>query len=78
MPTLFTIFGIRFFFYSDEHLPIHVHIENGDGIAKFNVEPHVKLVNNRGIKEKDLKKAEKIVEMYREDIILKWKEYHGE
>ncbi|MDD3052655.1 MAG: DUF4160 domain-containing protein [Candidatus Cloacimonetes bacterium] len=44
---------MRFFFYSDEHLPIHVHIENGDGIAKFNVEPHVKLVSNRGIKKKD-------------------------
>ena len=28
MPTIFEIFGLRFYFYSDEHLPIHVHIEN--------------------------------------------------
>ena len=35
MPTLLTIFGLRFFFYSDEHAPIHVHVENSDGRAKF-------------------------------------------
>ncbi len=34
MPTLFELFGMRFYFYSLEHLPIHVHIENGDGRAK--------------------------------------------
>ena len=28
MPTLFELFGMRFFFYSLEHLPIHVHVEN--------------------------------------------------
>ena len=26
MPTLFELFGMRFFFYSLEHLPIHVHV----------------------------------------------------
>jgi len=25
MPTLLNIFGLRFYFYSDEHLPIHIH-----------------------------------------------------
>jgi len=29
MPTLLTIFGFRFFFYLDEHEPIHVHIACG-------------------------------------------------
>lgn len=55
MPTLFTIFGLRFYFYADEHLPIHVHIENGDGRPKINVEP-IELVYNKGIKVQDLKK----------------------
>ena len=53
MPELFRLFGIRFFFFSNEHLPIHVHIENGDGDAKFEIKP-VKLVNNNGIKNKTL------------------------
>ncbi|MFI3303674.1 MAG: DUF4160 domain-containing protein [Rikenellaceae bacterium] len=38
MPTLLILFGIRFFFYSREHLPIHVHIETSDGMAKFEIE----------------------------------------
>jgi Domain of unknown function (DUF4160) len=53
MPELFRMFGIRFFFFSNEHLPIHVHIKNSDGDAKFEVNP-VKLVENKGIKSKDI------------------------
>ena len=35
MPTLFTVFGIRFYFYLDEHLPIHVHVDCGGKKAKI-------------------------------------------
>ena len=38
MPTLFRAFGLRFFFYSNEHEPIHLHVRNADGEAKFDVE----------------------------------------
>lgn len=78
MPTLFYIFGMRFFFYSEEHLPIHIHVENADGRAKFNVENNIELVSNKGLNEKDLKRAKEIVRMYRDEIIKKWKQYHGE
>lgn len=27
MPTIFIIFGYRFYFWSNEHNPIHVHVE---------------------------------------------------
>jgi len=74
MPELFRLFGIRFFFFSNEHLPIHVHIENGDGDAKFEIKP-VKLVNNNGIKNKDLKLAESIIEENEELIEKRWLEY---
>ena len=47
MPELFRFFGIRFFFFSLEHLPIHVHIKNADGTAKFEVNP-LKLIENNG------------------------------
>ena len=30
MPKLFEVFGLRFFFYSNEHKPIHVHIRNAE------------------------------------------------
>lgn len=74
MPTLFIIFGLRFFFYSNEHLPIHVHVRNTDGEARFEV-AEIKLISNRGLKNKDLKLAEAIIEENREIIIEKWNEH---
>jgi hypothetical protein len=76
MPTLFIIFGLRFFFYSNEHLPIHIHVKNGDGEAKFDVE-NVLLISNKGLKKKDISLALAIIEENREIIINKWNEYHG-
>lgn len=76
MPTLFIIFGLRFYFYSNEHLPIHIHVKNGDGEAKFEV-VDIKLIFNSGLKNKDLRLAEAIIEENREIIIAKWTEYHG-
>ena len=57
MPTLLTIFGIRFYFYLDEHLPIHVHISCGGKKAKVVLEPEIELVYNHGLKEQEMKKA---------------------
>ena len=78
MPTILVIFGLRFYFFANEHLPIHVHLENADGLAKIALEPEIKLVENNGIKPKDIKRAMSIVEQYKEEFIEKWKEFHGE
>ena len=77
MPTVLFLFGLRFFFYSEEHLPIHIHVKNGDGRAKINVET-AEVVENSGIKPKDLKKGVDAVILYREDFIQAWKEYFDE
>ena len=76
MPELFRMFGMKFFFYSLEHLPIHIHVRNADGTAKFEVDP-VRLVESKGMKLKDLTLAEALVEEKREEIIEKWKNIHG-
>ncbi|MCR5454264.1 MAG: DUF4160 domain-containing protein [Bacteroidales bacterium] len=34
MPTIMYLFGLRFYFYSDEHLPIHVHVAYCKGNCK--------------------------------------------
>lgn len=40
MPTLLQVEGFRFFFYSNERgEPPHVHVERGEGDAKFWLEP---------------------------------------
>lgn len=75
MPTLFTIFGIRFFFYSDEHTPIHVHIAYGGKLAKIEVEPKIRVVYNYGVSPQIMKKALNTVENYKEDIIQEWHSY---
>ena len=75
MPTLFEIFGLRFFFYANEHEPIHVHVENGDGLIKIQVTPTIEIIEQRGMKPKDIKKALTIVELYQEDIINSWQSF---
>ncbi|MCF2504430.1 DUF4160 domain-containing protein [Dyadobacter sp. CY107] len=77
MPEIFRMFGMKFFFYSLEHLPIHIHVRNADGTAKFEINP-VKLVESHGIKPKDLVLAEALVEENKELITEKWQHFHGE
>ncbi|MBQ5776664.1 MAG: DUF4160 domain-containing protein, partial [Bacteroidaceae bacterium] len=53
MPEILRMFGIRFYFYSREHEPIHVHIKNADGKAKYMILPdNIVLIENNGIKQK--------------------------
>lgn len=77
MPELFRMFGMKFFFFSLEHLPIHIHVRNADGIAKFNLEPEITLIEAKGIKPKDLVLAEALINERKEEIIKKWNEVHG-
>ncbi len=76
MPEIFRFFGIRFFYFSNDHLPIHVHIKNADGTAKFSVSP-VELIENKGIKKKDLLLAESIIEENKELIITHWNDFYN-
>jgi|GEM_PF-5192819 len=41
------------FFYSNKHSPIHVHIRNADGEAKYH-EKTMKFLVNKGLKSEDL------------------------
>ena len=38
MPNIFEKDGFRFFFYSNERRPIHVHVRHGGGESVFDVE----------------------------------------
>jgi len=54
MPTVFVKDGFRFFFYSNDHTPIHVHVRKGEGEAVFEVEGEVVLRESVGFKIKEL------------------------
>ena len=75
MPQLFTVFGFRFMFYSNDHEPIHVHVVKAGAEARFQVEPEVSLLDNKGLKLAELKLAESLVEENKEMIIARWNEY---
>lgn len=72
MPTVLFIFGIRFFFYPNDHEPIHVHIEYQGHSAKIRVSPDIALIENNGLKPQTIKKAIDTVTFYRDDIIAEW------
>jgi hypothetical protein len=75
MPNVFEKDGYRFFFYSNDHRPIHVHVRRGGGEAVFNVEEGVELRESQGVKVKELARAEELAQEHREIIIQKWHEY---
>ena len=75
MPTLFIVFGFRFLFYSNDHEPIHVHVRAGAGRAKFDVSNEVELLESKGFKVQELKKAQELAEENIETIRSKWHEY---
>jgi hypothetical protein len=76
MPTLLFLNGFRFFFFSNEHDPAHVHVEKGDAVTKFNLIP-VTLVKNEGMKPKELKQAEEMVRANQEFFLKKWNQHFG-
>ncbi|MCP9768484.1 DUF4160 domain-containing protein [Lacihabitans sp. LS3-19] len=57
--------------------PVHIHLIIAYRKVKFEVE-NVKLVSNKGLKNKEISLAVAIIEENKEIIIAKWKEYHGE
>jgi len=74
MPTVLYIFGIRFFFYPNDHEPIHVHVEYQGQSAKIQIDPDIYVIENNGLKQQTIKKALEAVNFYRNDIIEAWKE----
>ena len=84
MPSILTAFGYRYFFYSNEGLPLeplHIHVANGDNEAKFwiNRDGTVILDFVKGnISARDMKKIQKTIEVYFDDIKDKWKEFFKE
>jgi len=77
MPTLFSFFGMRFQFFSKEHLPIHIHVIKDNVSAKWALEPEVALVENNGMKPQELKLAESIIEENKDNIIFQWNNFFG-
>jgi hypothetical protein len=77
MPRIFEQDGFRFFFYSNEHRPIHVHVRHGDGEAVFDVEDGIDLRESQNMKMRELSKAQQLAVENRQLILEKWNEHIG-
>ena len=75
MPVVFQKDGYKFFFYSNDHEPIHIHVRKGGGEAVFNVDNEIDLRESQGLKLKELSKAQELAEENKEIIIQKWHEH---
>jgi hypothetical protein len=77
MPTILRTSGFRFFFYSLEGSePPHVHVEHGDGIAKFWLDP-VQLAESRGFRAHELNRLRAPVIKHRADFKEAWNARFG-
>lgn len=74
MPTIFTVFGLHFMFYSDDHEPVHVHIKKDGNEAKFRVQP-VEMVFNHGFKRHELSLIKSLVEENADVIAERWRDF---
>ena len=77
MPTVLRIDGYRFFFFSDEYLPLHIHVEKAECYLRVELE-NLKLTNNYGFSSKEVQKIVAIIEENRIDLIGAWNEYFNQ
>ncbi len=77
MPEILRLFGLKFYIYTRDHEPPHVHVVSQDGEAKFIVADEVTLLENVKMKPKDVKLAESIIEDNKDLIKTSWKNIHG-
>ena len=71
MPTALGREGYKYYFYSNEH----VHVKNGSGKAKFDISDGVQLVESKGMKIPELKRAQEIAEEEVQLLKEKWHEF---
>ncbi len=76
-PTIFFSGPYRFFFFSREETRKHVHVMSADGEAKFWIEPEIALADFKGLKKKQLRRLQTLVEEHRDEIESAWEEHFG-
>ena len=76
-PTVFRDGPYRFYLFSREETRMHVHVTCPDGEAKFWLEPTISLAQNYGLSEKQVAKAQALVEAHADECRNSWKTQFG-
>ena len=72
-PTVLRAGGFRFYFFSREELRAHVHVQHGEGEAKFWLEPEIGLAHNYGLSSRQISRALNLVRKHEDEIRAAWK-----
>jgi hypothetical protein len=75
MPAVLTIEGFTFYFFSNDHLPAHIHVRNQSGRAKFLLEPVVELASSKRMKVSEVNRAFDLVREHRSFLIQAFHDY---
>lgn len=78
MPEVFRFKGFRFHFFSNEgnpREPVHIHVESGDGKAKFWLRPEVQIASESGYSRKTLAELTWIIRKERDRIERRWNDH---
>ena len=75
MPVVLRLYGYAFsFFSSDRDERPHVHVQKGDGRAKFWLKP-VDLAKYKGFSPHELQLITRIIEQHETQILQRWHDY---
>ena len=74
MPTILRRNGYRFFWYNNEHEPIHIHVIKGGGEARVILYPEIAFDKVFNLKKQELKEILSIITENYDVLIDKWYE----
>jgi len=77
VPTVLRVDGYRFFFFLDEHLPEHIHVEKAGSYARIVLDT-LEVTDSYKLSTKEINRLIKIVKSNRELIRGVWDEYFKE
>lgn len=67
----------RGFFFSREESRMHVHVSCPNGEAKFWLEPVLALAEHTGLRSRELRRIQVVIEEHHHEIIAAWKAHFG-
>jgi Domain of unknown function (DUF4160) len=77
MPTVFRTGPYRFFFYAgDRHESLHVHVERGDSLAKFWLDP-IRLQHSSGFNGPEIRRIQRLIAEHPSPLVEAWNAYFG-
>jgi len=75
MPTVLLLAQYRFYFYSRENAePPHIHVESGDKLAKYWLEP-VELASSARFRVHELTVLRRLIDEHRGEFLKAWHEH---